>query len=174
MTRARGSFDDDFVAVFNAHFRALFRYLNRVSGDPELATDIAQEAFVRLYRRGALPSSPEAWLATVAMNLLRNARSTQSRRRRLLTVTRAESSLGDAAPSPAHGVEADETRARVRAAIDGLSERERQLLLLSAEGHSYRDMAALLALHEASVGTLLARARQAFRDAYTRESDASR
>ncbi len=54
----------------------------------------------------------------------------------------------------------------MRAAIDRLPERERRLLLLRAEGYSYRDMAAALDLNEASVGTLLARARQAFRECY--------
>jgi RNA polymerase sigma factor (sigma-70 family) len=54
----------------------------------------------------------------------------------------------------------------VRAAIDRLPERERRMLLLRAEGYSYRDIAAALDLNEASVGVLLARARRAFREAY--------
>jgi RNA polymerase sigma-70 factor (ECF subfamily) len=46
------------------------------------------------------------------------------------------------------------------------------MLLLQAEGYSYRDIAAALELHEASVGTLLARARRAFLTAYGSRSDA--
>ena len=68
----------------------LARYLDRLSGDRELAADLAQETFVKLYQRGALPDQPEAWLISVAMNLFRNARSTATRRRRLLTASRAE------------------------------------------------------------------------------------
>jgi len=52
-------------------------------------------------------------------------------------------------------------------------ERERRLLLLRSEGFSYRDIAAALELNEASVGTLLARARTAFREIYKEASDAS-
>ena len=49
------SFHDRFVGLFQAHFHRLYRYLDRLSGEPELAADLAQEAFVRLYRRGSLP-----------------------------------------------------------------------------------------------------------------------
>lgn len=159
-------FQDRFTVMFEAHFARLYRYLDRLSGEPELASDIAQEAFVRLYRRGSMPDTPEAWLISVALNLFRNAKTSRSRQSRLLTAARSEGVLADPPPSPEHVVIAEESRVRVRAAIDRLPERERQLLLLRAEGYSYRDMAASLQLNETSVGTLLARARHAFRKCY--------
>jgi RNA polymerase sigma-70 factor (ECF subfamily) len=66
----------------------------------------------------------------------------------------------------------EESRRRVRVAVDRLPERERHLLLLRAEGYSYRDIALSLELNEASVGTLLARARTAFREIYEEAPDA--
>jgi RNA polymerase sigma-70 factor (ECF subfamily) len=75
-------------------------------------------------------------------------------------------------PAPDRLVEGTDERERVRAAIDQLGERERQLLLLRAEGYGYRELAAALDLHEASVGTLLARAKRAFREAYEGIADA--
>ena len=165
-TETTASFPDQFTAVFDANFARLFRALDRLSGDPELAADLAQEAFVRLYQRGALPDVPSAWLISVAMNLLRNEGGTRSRRRRLLTEARSRHALGDPVPSPDEAMIARETRQRVRAAIDRMPERERRLLLLQAEGFSYREIAAGLGLQEASVGTLLARARRAFRAVY--------
>jgi RNA polymerase sigma-70 factor (ECF subfamily) len=163
---ASRSFHDVFVELFEAHFQRLYRYLDRLSGEPELAADLAQEAFIKLYRRGALPDTPEAWLISVAMNLFRNEKSSRSRRGRLLTASRSERVLADAPPSPEQAAIADESRRRVRAALDRLPDRDRSLLLLRAEGYSYRDMAAALDLNEGSVGTLLARARAAFRDCY--------
>jgi RNA polymerase sigma-70 factor (ECF subfamily) len=160
------TFHDQFVGLFESHFRRLYRYLDRLSGEPELAADLAQEAFVRLYRRGSMPDRPEAWLITVAMNLFRNARSARARRRRLLSHTRGESVHSDPPAAPGDAADARESRRRVRMALDQLSERERRMLLLRAEGFSYRDIAAALELNEASVGTLLARARGAFRQAY--------
>ena len=166
------AFEERFVALFEAEFPRLFRYLDRLSGEPDLAADLAQDAFVRLNRRGEMPEKPELWLVTVALNLFRNVKAAQSRRRRLLTVARAEAVLADPAPTPAQVVEAGESGVRVRAALDQLPERERKLLLLRAEGYSYRDMASALDLNEASVGTLLARAKRSFREAYEDESDA--
>lgn len=160
-----------FVALFDAHFDRLFRVLDRASGDPELASDLAQEAFMRLYRRGSLPDAPEAWLVTVGLNLLRNARSTERRRRGLLTPWRGRGAHADPPPSPAAAVETNGRCRRVRDALDRLDERERNLLVLRAEGYAYRDLARALDLNEASVGTLLARARRAFRDAWE-ETDA--
>ena len=173
-TTAGRSFHDQFVALFNAQFRRLYRFCNRLTGDPELASDLAQDAFVRLYERGGLPDRPEAWLITVAMNLFRNASNTRARRLRLLTASRAEAVAGDPPPSPAQRVEAAEVRTRVRATMNRLPDRDRHLLLLHAEGYSYRDIALALRLHEASVGTLLARARRAFRELYEGAADASR
>lgn len=161
------------MEVFGKHFHRLYRYLDRLSGEPELAADLAQEAFVKLYRRGSLPDAPEAWLISVAMNLFRNEKSTRSRRRRLLTVTRGEGAHSDPPLSPEGAAVAEDTRRRVRSAIDRLPERERRILLLRAEGYSYRDLAAALELNEASVGTLLLRARRAFRETYQAAHDAS-
>jgi RNA polymerase sigma factor, sigma-70 family len=168
------SFEESFVRLFRAHHARLYRYLQRLSGEPELAADLVQDAFVRLYRRGSLPDAPEAWLISVALNLLRNARSTGSRRQRLLTVARAEEVHSDPLPPPDESATAGDARRRVRSALEHLPAREQRMLLLQAEGYSYRDIAAALALNEGSVGTLLARARRAFLVAYGSGSDASR
>ncbi len=171
--RETTSFHERFVEVFDTQFGRLYRYLDRLSGEPELAADVAQEAFVKLYQRGSMPDSPEAWLISVAMNLFRNEKSTRSRRLRLLTPARSEFALSDPPPSPEENVSAKESRLEVRRALDRLPERGRRLLLLQAEGYSYRDMARALKLNEASIGVLLARARRAFREAYEGTFDAS-
>lgn len=158
------SFDARFTELFDAHFSRVFRVLDRSADDPALAADLAQEAFIRLYQRGSLPDAPEAWLISVALNLLRNAASTRSRRHRLMTPARGEYAHSDVPAAPDDAVMGSETRARVRAVLDSLPERDRELLLLSADGYGYREIGAALGLNEASVGTLLARARRAFRE----------
>lgn len=172
-TEAAKGFHDRFVEVFNTHYSRVFRILDRLSGDPELAADLAQDAFVRLYRRGELPESPPAWLISVAMNLLRNAQTKRSRRIRLLTRARTEDILSDPGPNPDRSMTTGEAVRMVRDTLQSLPERERKLLLLRAEGLSYRDIAGALGLNPASVGTLLARAKNAFREAYGGVQDAS-
>ena len=156
-------FDHAFEQLFDNEFARVFRYLDRLSGEPDLAADLAQEAFIRLYRRGSMPERPVPWLVTVAMNLFRNVRTSQVRRARLLAGARVEMTVADPPGLPDRD---EHDSVRVRAALSALPERERDLLLLRAEGYSYRDLAAALQLHEASIGTLLARAKRAFREAY--------
>ncbi len=169
----RDSFDERFVELFDAHYSQLFRYLDRLSGDSDVAADIAQDAFVKLYQRGSFPDLPRAWLVTVAMNLFRNTRSQHSRRLRLLTTARATHAHSDAAPMAHESVEAKETQQRVRTVMNRMPERERRMLLLRAEGFSYREVATALDISETSIGTLLVRAQKIFRECYQEESSAS-
>jgi len=164
-------FHDQFVDLYDTHFARVFRCLDRLSGDPALAADLAQETFVRLYKRGSAPDEPAAWLITVALNLLRNAKSTEARRFRLLTPARGAAALADPPADPGETLEAAEAGTRVRAALARLDERDRQLLMLRAEGYRYHELAAALGLNSASVGVLLARAKRAFR-AFYEEPDA--
>ncbi len=159
-------FHDRFVELYDLHFARVRRFLDRLSGDSGLAADIAQDTFVRLYRRGAEPDEPAAWLITVALNLLRNSRTTAARRQRLLSVARGEATVADPVQPPDDAVESAEARGLVRTALAQLSERDRQLLLLRSEGYRYHELAAALSLNPASVGVLLARAKRAFRAAY--------
>jgi RNA polymerase sigma-70 factor (ECF subfamily) len=156
-------FRDQVAALFELRFPRLHRVMNRLSGDADLAADLAQEAFIRLHQRGSLPDRPEAWLISVAMNLFRNEYATRIRRRRLLAVVTPPAVEEPADP---------ERRRRVRVVLEGLPERDRSLLVLSAEGYRYRDLAEALGLHETSVGVFLARARRAFRAAYGKDADA--
>ena len=167
------TFREQFVELFEAHYRRLFRYLNRVTGDGELAADLVQEAFIRLHDRGSVPDTPGPWLISVAMNLLRNESGTRGRRIRLITASRAERAHSESAPLPDEQLMNRELSQQVRRAIDEMPERERHMLLLSAEGYSYREIAQVLDVHEASVGVLLARARRAFREKYEGRADAS-
>ncbi len=172
LDRESRSFEKAFQEEFERHYSSLFRYLDRLSGDPDLAADVAQDAFIRLYRRGALPANTRSWLLVVARNLFRNARSKSRRRRHLLVGESARDTMGDPGPSPMLSLEAARKRKRVRSALDRLPEREREMLLLRYSGFSYREIAEALELKETSVGTLLVRAKEAFRRAVEVQGDA--
>jgi RNA polymerase sigma-70 factor (ECF subfamily) len=64
-----------------------------------------------------------------------------------------------------------EERARVRAALAQLPERQSQLLLLRHAGLAYTEIAAIVDVAPGSVGTLLARAERAFITEYEMEQD---
>lgn len=160
------SFDTQFATLYGAHAESLQRLLTRLADDADVAADLAQDAFIRLYRRGSAPAAPGAWLVSVALNLFRNHVATHRRRERLLGAADEPAVRQDAPPHADASLLSSEDRQRVRRAIDSLPERDRMLLLLRAEDYSYRDCASALNLSAASVGVMLARAKRAFRDAY--------
>jgi RNA polymerase sigma-70 factor (ECF subfamily) len=162
----RDSFEVAFRRLFDEQFASLFRYLDRLSGDPDLAADLAQEAFVRLYKRGEIPDDARAWLGTVSSNLFRDERRRSQRRLRLLTAQPAEITLGMQSPAADVEVVSAEQRESVRRVLDGLSDRDRRMLLLRHEGYSYREIAHALGVAETGVGTMLVRAQAAFRAAF--------
>lgn len=148
----------DLDAVFAEHRDAVCRYLTRYTGDADLAEDLAQETFWRLTRRpfGA-PNHVKGWLFRVATNLAKDARKTSHRRDELARLARMESQA--AAPAdPAQLLERSELRRQLRAALDGLSHKERTALLLREEGFAHREIASAVGTTTGSVGTLVARA----------------
>lgn len=152
----------DFEAQFQALYPSLYRYLNRLTGDPDVAEDIAQEAFVRLLRQSLPDDEVRPWLFTVAMNLVRDGARRTDRRQRLLQTA---PSVSGHVPMPDAEVERNERIALVRRALNTLSQRDQQLLLMREEGFKYEEIAGVVGVAPASVGTLIARALRRFAEA---------
>ena len=72
----------------------------------------------------------------------------------------------DGAVDPADAAAHEETRASVRAALTRLPERQTQMLLLRQMGLSYAELAEACDIAPGSVGKLLSRAADAFRNSY--------
>jgi RNA polymerase sigma-70 factor (ECF subfamily) len=164
MNRRAAAFEREFTRLFREQSPVLLRYVNRLAGDPELAADIVQETFVKLYQRGDLPDDARAWLVTVALNLVRDERRTASRRDLLLE---RHAPHETAAGPPDLELLEEEQRQSVRVALLELAERDREMLLLKHAGYSYREIATVLDLAEASIGTMLARATASFHAAFS-------
>ena len=153
----------DFDGLFQRLYPSLYRYLHRLTGDADAAEDIAQETFVRLLRQKLPEDEVRPWLFTVAMNLVRDRARKTERRQRLLTNA---PSLVKPATLPDEDVETAERILRVRAVLERLSERDRQLLLMREEGFKYDEIAQVVGVAPASVGTLIARALRRFVEAF--------
>jgi RNA polymerase sigma-70 factor (ECF subfamily) len=144
----------------------LLRYLHRLTGDPDLAQDFAQEALMRLVRAMAddPPDNPRAWLYRVATNLVRDeARRNAVRRDRPVPLDT------DAPETPAQEFERHEAVARVRTVLERLAPRDRELLILRESGFRHREIAQIIDVQPQSVSVLVARALERFRTAYLAE-----
>jgi RNA polymerase sigma-70 factor (ECF subfamily) len=156
----------EFDALFLAHYDGIYRMLYRIVGSPQVAEDLAQETFLRLYRQrfaSGREHNVRAWIYRVATNLAYNELRGQRRRER------RQELVGEDASAPANPEETALRRAEqatVRRVLATLPERQAQLLLLRHAGLSYQELAEAVGVAPGSVGTLLARAHQAFEAAY--------
>lgn len=156
----------DFDETFDQHYSGLVRYCQRLTGDSDLAEDIAQESMVRLFDHDVRGSEMgvRAWLFKTATHLVRDRYRVGRNRTRLLE----EHPVVPSEPeSPERSLERLEARARAREALDTLAPRDREILMMRYAGFSYREIAEVIEVAATSVGTLLARAERRFVDAMT-------
>ena len=154
----------DWGEIYRTTFEELVRFLHRKVWDPERARDLAQEVFVRALRHE--PERPRAWLFRVAVNLARDEARTVVRRKRHLALLRTETEEESRAPGPDEAFLAEERLEQMRRALEALSERDREVLLLWDAGLSYREIAEATDLAPGAIGTTLARARRRLVEAH--------
>jgi RNA polymerase sigma-70 factor (ECF subfamily) len=161
------SFDDaklDLEAVFHAQYERIARVIAGVIKDPARTEELAVEVFLKWERTPkAHGGGAEGWLYLAAVRIALN----ELRRKTLRN--RYESLLGFATSEKAGGstpheiYAAQEEQQRVRLVLSVMEPRQAELLLLRSNDLSYQELASILNLNPASVGTLLSRALQAFR-----------
>jgi RNA polymerase sigma-70 factor (ECF subfamily) len=140
--------------LFRDHGAAIYRFAAVLVRHHQDAEDDVQETILKLLAHleadGDLTNA-RGWLFTVAAHA---ARDRQRRRLRWMPWR----PVHDGRVPPPRLPDEDGQLTRARAALRRLPERDRLLLLLRAQGLSYRDIAAAAGLNPASVGRLLARA----------------
>lgn len=153
---------DDLAEIYRTTYRALVRFLYRKVWDAERAEDLAQEAFARALVHK--PQNARGWLFIVAANMARDEARRAARERRHLTLLKAEPQEGESDSDDR--LESESERSRVRAALEELSPRDRDVLLLWDSGLSYEEIAAQTGLARGAIGTTLSRARRRLVHAY--------
>ena len=162
----------DWNDLYRTTFPDLVRFLHRKVWDAERARDLAQEAFVRALKHE--PKNPRAWLFQVAANLARDEARTAIRRKKHLVLLKSEAEVQqETSDDPGSELTEQERWAAVRAALDTLSEKDREALLLWDSGQSYTEIARELGLAVGAIGTTLARARKRLAEAYNQKEKAN-
>lgn len=155
----------DWAEVYRSTYPELYRFLHRMVWDEERARDLAQEAFVRAIEHD--PDKPRPWVFQVAANLARDEARLVVRRKRHLSLLKVEAEVREeAVEDPADRVERAERVEAVRRALEALSERDREVLLLWEAGLNYEDIAEQTGLAKGAVGTTIARAKKRLTESY--------
>ncbi len=161
MAQVRSGDRDAFARLVDRHKDAVVGYLARLTGQRDRAEDLAQEAFLRLFRaadgyreQGYL----RAWLFRIATNLVRSEERRERRLRLLLPFLGGRQHAEPAAPS---GLLRQELRRELASAVAALPLRYRvPLVLHEIEGWAYADIARELGCREGTVKSRIHRGRQ--------------
>jgi len=177
MLRAQQDDDAAFAELVTSYQDRLVGIFRHILSDQEAAEDLAQEAFMRVYRarHGYKPTAKfSTWLFRIANNLASNTRRSWGRRKEVplnvkdsgpMSVLQGEKILADkSAFLPTRQLAKSELQTVVQTAIADLNERQRMAILLHKyEGMSYIDIGATMEMTPVAVKSLLARARETLR-----------
>ena len=149
-----------FETVVATYQGPLLRYATRIAADADAAQDIVQDAFIRLLKKWRDPMEPSpalsSWLYRVTHNCAVDHIRKISRRQDLHH--RHAEREGDPIVEPDRGAgfAISDTAAAADAALETLSMRERQLVILKVyEEKSYREIGEITGLSTGNVGYIL-------------------
>jgi RNA polymerase sigma-70 factor (ECF subfamily) len=165
LVRVAAGDDAAFAEIVVEETPRLLRFAATILGPGAPETEeVAQEALIRLWRQ-AETWTPDGristWLHRVAYRL---SIDVLRRRRALVDIDLVEETIADESPEPeARLIVAEDARA-LRAAVDGLPERQRTAIVLCHfQGLAQAEAANVMDVSEAAYESLLARARRRLR-----------
>jgi RNA polymerase sigma-70 factor, ECF subfamily len=161
-----------FDALFVRYRQPIFGYVYRSVGDPGLAKELTQEVFIKAFvhlRRTSKDTIFKAWIYRIATTTCIDAHRAAARRPVLVRDEEALALMADrAAGDPEQRQIQREQRRAVRRTLDALPAHYRQALILrNLQGLSYAEIGEALGISVEAVTSLIHRARQAFRAAYS-------
>jgi RNA polymerase sigma-70 factor (ECF subfamily) len=167
IARARHGDAGAMEQLIRVHQAALYAFLLRMSGRPDVAEDVAQEAFVRVLAnldRFDDRYRFSTWLFTIARRLYVNA----MQKLRPAYDTDTVGGQQDAEPGPGGQLARGETMSNARRVLDealaSLGRQQREIILLfHQQGWSISDIAVHLRMPEGTVKSHLHRARRRMR-----------
>jgi RNA polymerase sigma-70 factor, ECF subfamily len=165
LDRLRQGDRDAFDAVFRAHYPALVGVAERISGERAVAEELAQDVMLELWRRReslAVSESLRAYLVRAARNRALN--HLRHERMKVRTAPFAAGERVSQPDAPARVAEA-EMDAAVRAAVDSLPERCREVFELSrGQGLRYAEIAGVLGISVKTVEAQMGKALRVLRE----------
>jgi RNA polymerase sigma factor (sigma-70 family) len=155
-----------FGVLFDRHAPVIYRYIARRLGR-DAADDLLAEVFLAAFqRRGHYDTTrPDArpWLYGIASRLIGRHRRDEVRFFRAIARTGVDPAAAPLADEVTDRVAAQAVRGQLAAAIAGLPGPQRDVLLLTASGLGYAEIAEALGVPVGTVSSRLVRARQKVR-----------
>lgn len=136
----------------------LFTYLKKSIGDEEVANDLVQESYARLWehRKNIAKEQAEKWLFTTGYNAMLNWIRKNKRIERIEQVSFEE---------PLERENQYDTKEWIEKGLKQLTEEQKQIILLrDMQGYSYKEIEEITNLKESQVKVYLFRARRKLKE----------
>ena len=161
-----------FRQLMQRHLASTVRFAARIVGSVAMAEDVAQEAFLRVWRHAARFEDPETrgakfstWLGRIVINLCID----EKRKARFDNIDDMPEPA-DSSPGAEKKLQQKEQSARVRQALMRLPERQRTAFILCFyEEYSNKEAADLMGISVKAIESLLVRSRKMLRDLLQQE-----
>jgi RNA polymerase sigma-70 factor (ECF subfamily) len=167
ITRSLGA-PEYFGVLFDRHAPVIHRYIARRLG-PDAADDLVAETFLVAFRRRGRydEARPDArpWLYGIATRLIGRHRRDEVRFFRAIARTGTDPAAEPLADQVTDRIAAQAARRDLAAALAGLSQGQRDVLLLVASGLGYEEAALALDVPLGTMSSRLVRARRKVRGA---------
>jgi RNA polymerase sigma-70 factor (ECF subfamily) len=164
ISRARQGDRQAAKTLYDAHARRVHRLVYRICGDEELARDLTQDTFVRVFQKLSTFRGDAAfatWIHRIAVSVALNA----IRKERRFKRTSEDLDVANELPAPPNAVEPD-LRARLASAIAALPESCRvSVILHDIEGYTHAEIGQMLGIAEGTSKARLFDARTRLRKA---------
>ncbi len=154
----------EFKILFDTHFESVRRFIYYRIGDSELATDVGQETFMKIWEKQITPDSGKeiALLYKIASNILisriRKDKSAMNYRKSMV--------LNYETNTPSDQLEYEETKIKYETTLLSLSDKQRTVFLLSrVEELSYKEMSERLEISVKAVEKRMSQALASLRKA---------
>jgi len=172
IAKMRSGTTDVFTEIVEKYQVPILRYLFRLTGNYQLAQDLAQDTFIQAYKSILKTNSDlkfRAWLYRIATN---NALQ-YHRHKRVLSFLLFDSNKIEEIPSSSDPSEITDEKIVIRETLSKVNPKHRTSLVLHyVEGFKYREIAEILGITEEGVRKRVARGKEEFRKHYDRGGDA--
>jgi RNA polymerase sigma-70 factor, ECF subfamily len=172
-----------FDVLMQMYEKKVYSLCYRMARDPDDAADLAQEAFLKVYR--ALPSFKgqslfSTWLFRIVTNTCLDERRRRSSRPSTVSLDKPLETeegemtltLPDNSPDPLTSAVESELQAEIKHLLTMLPAEQRLVLVMrDLEGYSYMEIAESLNLTMGTVKSRLNRARSRLRDLYLKKEE---
>ena len=172
VAQAAGGDRRAFERVYRIHVNRVFSLCARMTGDRARAEELTQDVFVRAWEKLNLfrgESSFSTWLHRLTVNVVLNARKTDSRQRSRVEETDDDDGGIDALPGVVGSPLAPGDLLDLEEAITKLPPGARRVFVLhDVEGYKHEEIAEMLGVTSGATKAQLHRARRLLREALNR------